>query len=199
MCLLQNSHHNKYSQRLSSYIVIEFIFLVIRIFSTHSLSNFQICNTVLLTIVTTLYTVSPWFIYFITGSLYLWTTFICFSHPTHNPLASGNLQSVSVYELGGFVLLYFLFLDSTWKMILYLSFPVWLISLSIMPSSMLSHMEIFLSVLRLNSIEWHLYFTFSLSIHPLTDSYFRILDIINTTTMNIGVHTSFQVSVFIFF
>ena len=157
-------HHNKYSQHLSSHIIIEFIFLVIRIFRTYSLSNFQICSTVLLTIVTTLYTISPWFIYFITGSLYLLTTFICFSHPTTTllPLATSNLFYLWAWWV--------LFLDSTWKMIQYLSFPVWLISRSIMPSSMLSHMEIFLSFLWLNSIEWHLYFTFSLSIHPLIDS-----------------------------
>ena len=119
-------HHNKYSQHLSSHIIIEFIFLVIRIFRTYSLSNFQICSTVLLTIVTTLYTISPWFIYFITGSLYLLTTFICFSHPTTTllPLATSNLFYLWAWWV---FLLYFLFLDSTWKMIQYLSFPVWLI------------------------------------------------------------------------
>ena len=35
-----------------------------------SFSNFQICNTVLLTTVTMLYVTSPWLPYFITGSLY---------------------------------------------------------------------------------------------------------------------------------
>ena len=94
-----------------------------------------------------------------------------FSPPHPQPSCLLQPPICSIYELGGFVLLYFLFLDSPWRMIQYLSFPVWLTSLSIMPSSMLSHMEIFLSFLRLNSIEWHLYFTFYLSIHPLTDSW----------------------------
>ena len=46
-----------------------------RTFKIYSLSNLQICNTVLLTIVTMLCITSPWLIYFITGSLYLLTTF----------------------------------------------------------------------------------------------------------------------------
>ena len=49
-------------------------------FSHYCLSNFQIHNTVLLTIVTMLFTTSPELLYFITGSLYLLTTITHFIH-----------------------------------------------------------------------------------------------------------------------
>ena len=42
-----------------------------RTFKTYPLSNFQACNTVLLTIGARLYITSPWLIYFTTGSWYL--------------------------------------------------------------------------------------------------------------------------------
>ena len=83
--------------------------LVMRIFKIYSLSNFQICNTVLLTIVTMLYIIFPWFIYFITGNLYLLTTSIHFAHPL--PLATTNLFSASM----SLVFCLFFFLDFTYK------------------------------------------------------------------------------------
>ena len=43
-------------------------------------SNFQICNTILVTIITMLYITFPGLIFLITGSLYLWP-FTHFSHP----------------------------------------------------------------------------------------------------------------------
>ena len=61
------------------------------------LNNFQICNTILLTIVTMLYITSPQLIYLITGSLYLLTPFTHFTYPqTPSPLATTHLFSVSV-------------------------------------------------------------------------------------------------------
>lgn len=53
-----------------------------RIFMIYSLSNFQTCNTVLLTVVAMLYVTSPGLIHFITGSLYLLITFTHFAHPS---------------------------------------------------------------------------------------------------------------------
>ena len=58
----------------------------------YSLSHFQIHNTVLLTIVTMVYLTFPGPVYFITGSLYLLTTFTHFT-PSQIP-TSGNYQSV---------------------------------------------------------------------------------------------------------
>ena len=57
----------------------EYFFLVIRTFNVYSLSCFQICNAVLVTVIAMLDTISPWFAYFITGSLY---TFTHFAHPS---------------------------------------------------------------------------------------------------------------------
>ena len=69
-----NNHHNKSSWHSSPYVVTNF-FPVIRTFKIYSPRNFQIYNTVLLTIVTMLCITFPWLIYFITGSLYLLTPF----------------------------------------------------------------------------------------------------------------------------
>ena len=73
----------------------------------YSLSNFQICNSVLLIIVTTLYSTSPRLIYFITRNLYLLTPFTHLTHPA--PLATTNLFSVHLSSVFVFVL------DSTYK------------------------------------------------------------------------------------
>ena len=51
LCILQNDHHNT-SITIHSYKIV---FLVMRTFKIYFISDFQICNTVLLTIVTTLY------------------------------------------------------------------------------------------------------------------------------------------------
>lgn len=52
-----------------------YIFCVLRAFNVYSLSNLQVCNTVLLNIVTTLYIRSPGFIHLITRNLYPLTSF----------------------------------------------------------------------------------------------------------------------------
>ena len=51
-----------------------------RKFKIYSLSNFEIFNTILLTIVTTWYITVPWLIHFITGSLYRLTSLMHFAH-----------------------------------------------------------------------------------------------------------------------
>ena len=69
-----------------------------RTFRIYSLSNFQVCNTVLLTMVTMLYIyiTCAWLTDFVTGNLYLFTTFIHFSHTSFLSLAKTNLFFVSV-------------------------------------------------------------------------------------------------------
>ena len=53
---------------------LQFFFLVMRTFKIYSLSNFQLCNTISLTVVTMLYLTSPGLISFITRSLYFLTS-----------------------------------------------------------------------------------------------------------------------------
>ena len=99
---------------------------MIRSFKVYSLSNFQACNTVLLTIVTMLYITSPGLTY--NRNLYLFIPFTLFSHP--HLLPSVSLQSVlCIYEFWGF----FLFHIKS-EITQYLSFSVWLISLIIASS-----------------------------------------------------------------
>ena len=74
---LVNIHcHNSY----------KIIFLVMRTFKIYSLSNFQICNTVLLIVAVIIYIISPGPTYFISGSLYLLLT--SFNLTVLNPASS---------------------------------------------------------------------------------------------------------------
>ena len=107
---------------------------MMRTFKIYSFSNFQIYNTVLLAIVTMPYITSPGLTYFITGSLYLLTPFSHFMHP-YPRLWQPQICSVYLW----FQVFYFLVphIDETYS---YLSFSVWLISLSTQVPSMLSKM-----------------------------------------------------------
>ena len=73
-------------------------FLLIRTFKIYSLSNFQMCN--MLIMVTMLYIVSPWLIYFIAASLTLFTHFA-------SPLLLGNHWSVLCIYKVCFILVHF--------------------------------------------------------------------------------------------
>ena len=130
-----------------------FCFLMLRIFKIYHVSHFQVYNTVLLTILT-MCALHPHDLFFIDGSSYL---LILFTHflPSHS----------SIVYVGAYRFCFFRF------HILYLSFPVWLISLSICPQdpSMLSEMAIFHSLLRLNSILLYMYTAPSLSIDSSVD------------------------------
>ena len=72
-------------------------FLVMRTFKSYSLSNFQICNTILLTIVATLHITFPGLNYFVTQVCTSWLPSPN-SPPSQHPcpLATTNLFSVSV-------------------------------------------------------------------------------------------------------
>ena len=111
---------------IHSYI---FFSLVMRTLRICSLSNFQVCNIVLLTVVAMLYVTSPLLTYFINRCLYLLTLFT----PITLPLAptSGNHRSVlRTYELGMFVSVF----HSTCKWDDMLFVFLWLTSLSTMLS-----------------------------------------------------------------
>lgn len=70
-----------------------FFFLVVD-FKIFSLSNFKICDMVLLTLVAMLYIISVWLIDFIARSLYL---FYSFSHFATPPPTPGNQLICSLY------------------------------------------------------------------------------------------------------
>ena len=99
-------------------------------FKTYSVNNFQICNTVLSTLIAMLYIISPWLIYCITGSLNH------LSIPLPLLLAGTSLFSESVSSgVCLFWFSFFLFFKIPHKseIIWYLLFFFWLISLSLMP------------------------------------------------------------------
>ena len=70
--ILQNDYHSKVppSPHINIYILV-------RTFKIYSLSNFQVYNTLLLAIMTTLYMRSPGLTHIITGSLYPMTNSFC--------------------------------------------------------------------------------------------------------------------------
>lgn len=72
-----------------------YFFLIMGNFNIYSLSNFQIKNTVLLTLVTMLFITSPELIYIVTGNWYFLTTFTHFAHP-YPQLLPTNLFSISM-------------------------------------------------------------------------------------------------------
>ena len=86
--ILWSGYHSKFSEHLSSHIDTKkekkVLSLWWELFRIYSLSSCQICHTVVLITVVMLYITSPGLVYLITGSLYLWTTFIQFPH-LHTP------------------------------------------------------------------------------------------------------------------
>ena len=115
----------------------------------YSLNNFQICDRVLLAIVIMLYITSQEFIYLIVGSLYLLTAFAHFSSCPY--LTFRDHQSALYFYEFSFV---FKIISHISEIIQYLSYFVWLISLTIMilASNMLSQMVGFPYFSWLNNI-----------------------------------------------
>ena len=98
-------------------------FLVVTTLKTYSLSNFQISNIVLLTMVIMLYITSQWCIYFLTGGLYLWPRFPNLSTPIRclwqPPICSLCLWTWCFCSFVSFwfdlICLFWFFLESTYK------------------------------------------------------------------------------------
>ena len=86
-------------------LLVQVFLLVVRTCKIYSLSSFQMCGTVSLTIFTMLYVTSLWLIYFITEIC----TFTLFTNFLPSPLATTNLVSVSINSF------LFYFLDSTYN------------------------------------------------------------------------------------
>ena len=96
-CLVSLCHHNI------------FLVLVKKTFRIYSLSNFHVCGALSFTVDTMLCVLcllSSWFIYFITGSLYLWP-------PSPILPASSPLPPWQPLIWFFFLWAYFVFLDST--------------------------------------------------------------------------------------
>ena len=126
---------NKSSKHPSALIVTKHLFPYDENFKIHPLSNFQIYNTVLLTIVIMLYITPPGLIFFITASLNLLTPFTHCTDTSHSPSLSTINQFSVLYicELG-FLFVFCFVLDSTCRWDYTVFVFLWLISLSIMPS-----------------------------------------------------------------
>ena len=110
---------------------------MMRIFKIYFLSNFQLCNIVLLAIITMLYISSSWLTHFIIRSLYF-LTFIYLETPHlwQPPFLSLHLWANLSWWRGCCFVLFCFVLEILHisKIIQYLSFSVWLISVSVMPS-----------------------------------------------------------------
>ena len=77
-----------------AYTVRKDFFLVMRTFRVYSLSSFQICCTILLTVATMLYFISPQLNYFVTGSVYcIFFTFTPFFCPL-TPMSDNHQSSL---------------------------------------------------------------------------------------------------------
>ena len=141
--------------------------------SNYHLSPYNIIK-ILLTIIPMLYITSLWLMYFIIGSLYLLLPFTYFVCPHSPSLWQLPVCSLYLWVCFCFVLFVLFFkIPQKSEIIWYLSFSVWLISLSIIPfrSIVFLQMVRFHSFFCLSNILFYTYTTSSLSSHLLMDTY----------------------------
>lgn len=145
----------------------------------------------ILAIVTMLYITFLWFMYSITRSLYFCTfhwfyLFLLTSHLWQPPICY-------FYELS------FLKIPCISKITWYLSFLVWPVSFSMMPlrfTDVVVNVKISLFFRWMNSIALYVCHPFN---HWWTPSYFSVPTTTNNAAMNLGVHISFRIGVFVYF
>ena len=77
VCIHCKTFATRSRYHLLPYVTKTFGVCVMRIFKLYSLGNFQICTTILSTIVIMLYITSQWLTYFITGSVHLKIHLLC--------------------------------------------------------------------------------------------------------------------------
>ena len=103
-------------------------FFMMRAFKIYSISNFKICNTVLLTIVILPYVPPPQYLFYILEFVPFDPIHLFHFHPSSLPLATTNL-----FYLWAWLKKYIYILHMEWSIYMVFVF-VWPTSLSIMPS-----------------------------------------------------------------
>ena len=146
---------------------LPFLFHV-KTFKIYSFSNFQVYNTILLTIITILFIRSPELIHFLTGSLYSLVNISPFPLPCPTCPTPSNYHSTLFLQFSSFI-------PHTTDIIQYLFLSLWLISCNIMPSRsihVVSNGRIsFFLMAEKDFIYMYLYTTFSSFFQPLMDIY----------------------------
>ena len=125
VCLYILQNDNQISAvNICPHILWTNFFLIVKIFKIYSFINFQICDITLLIIVTMLYIISPIISLFYNWKFLLLDPFHPFLPPTSQPLP---LVTTNWF----LTLILFCFHSNVSDIMHYLSFPIWLILLSI--------------------------------------------------------------------
>ena len=145
-------------------MVAEYFFLVMKTLEMYSPSNCEICSRALLTIITVLCVTSSWVSYSNQKCVPLLPPCSLPASSSPSPTSGNHLSALCIYELICFPL------GSTVS-VQYLYFSVWLISLSIMPSSFVRVVANgkFSSLLWLGNM-WYVCTTLGFPVHLSVDT-----------------------------
>ena len=172
--------------------------------NNHNKSSYHVTIkfiTILLTIFPRLHITFLWLIYYVTGifSLLLSLTyFICVSSASPQQT---SICSLCLWLCFCFVMFLICFLDSTCKWKSYVICLLWLISCEIKSSMFILVLSMLSQMSRFHSFSWLVIF-YIFFIHLSINGHlgcFHILAIVNSATMNIRVHISFQIGAFVLF